>query len=580
MVPRRRAVCRLPLPIAWVCSPLAILLLAWPAIGAVAAADEPRPVWVFFIDKGFEDSHEEGSAIRAAKAHLSPRALARRAKVRGTNLTDIRDVPVCRRYIRAVLATGAHHRATSKWLNAVSVEADFEQTAEIQSFPFVREVRPLPAERWEPREGRPIEAHSKARPRYTLDYGESLCQVEPMEVPELHDQGLSGAGVLVCILDTGFLRVHDALVGVDVIAEWDFVNDDSVTANEPGDSDYQHNHGTKILSLIAGYDPGNLIGPAYGASYALAKTEDASDETPIEEDYWVEGIEWADSLGADIVSSSLCYWAWYTYEDMDGNTAVTTIAGDHAVANGIVVLNAAGNAGASSWHYIMAASDGDSVLGIGAVDTFGVITDFSSRGPSYDGRIKPDLVAVGEGNVVATPANPKNYVRESGTSCSCPLVAGVCALLLESHPEWTPMEVAEALKVTATHAASPDTLYGWGLVQAVAANAYTPTGVWETPDPVSTSSPVALSCCPNPFVETTLLTVTSADGANRSVTLDLFDVRGRRIARLAQGWPIQGRQCFPWDGRDRTGRRVSPGVYFARLEAGDHAVTCLVVRVE
>ena len=543
------------------------------------ARPEPRPVWVFFEDKGLEPGTELDAAILEAERRLSPRALRRRAKVRSGPLTDVRDAPVCRAYMQAVLATGARHRSTTGWLNAVSVEADPVQIARIEALPFVRKVQPL-AGRWrdEPSvEPAPMPKATGAS-RYLLDYGESLCQVEPMQVPELHDQGFTGAGVLVCVLDTGFWRAHDCLVGVDVAAEWDFINDDSVTANEPGDPDTQHGHGTRILSLIAGYEPGHCIGVAYGASYALAKTEDISGETPADEDRWVEAIEWADSLGADVVTSSLCYYLWYTYADMDGNTAVTTIAGDLAVANGMVVLNAAGNAGASWWHYIMPAADGDSVLGIGAVDTFGVITDFSSRGPSYDGRIKPDLVAVGEGNWVAKAFATSGYVRDSGTSCSCPLVAGVCALLLESHPDWKPMELAEALKMTATHAVSPDTLYGWGLVQAVAANAYVPTGVADGRTP-GAWAPRALTSCPNPFSNRTVLSLLVPEHAVGPAALTIFDVRGRLVRTLVGTRPSADRLEYRWDGMDRSGQEVSPGVYFARTTIRGAPVRGRLIRI-
>ncbi len=537
------------------------------------------PVWVFFTDKGLPNESAERSAIDQARSRLTERALRRRAKVRGDDVVDLRDVPVSSRYLHAVLETGASFRVASRWLNAVSVEATHAQMTEIRSLSCVRMVRPVAGGRVEPSVDRPAELGSARPSRYLLDYGESLCQVGPMQVPELHDQGLSGAGVLVCIFDTGFRTTHNALVGVDVVAQWDFIQGDSVVDNQPGDDSSQIRHGTEMLSLIGGYEPGHLIGPAFGASYALAKTEKTYEETREDEDRWVAAIEWADSLGVDIVTSSLCYWEWYTYEDMDGNTAVTTIAGDLAVANGILVLNAAGNAGASAWHYIMPASDGDSVLCIGAVDTFGVVTDFSSRGPSYDGRVKPDLVAVGDGNFVVDIWTTDDYRRENGTSCSCPLVAGVCALLLEAHPDWTPMDIAEALKMTASNAASPDSLYGWGIPQAVAANEYQPTHVAEPPGPRAQPAAAILLCRPNPSSETMVLSLLCPSLDAPPAALEIFDVRGRRVIRVHPFDSSVDSFLYRWDGVDHLGRSVPTGVYFARVEIEGRSITRTLIRL-
>jgi hypothetical protein len=211
-----------------------------------------------------------------------------------------------------------------------------------------------------------------------------------------------------------------------------------------------------------------LIGPAFGADFALAKTEIKLSETQIEEDNWVAGVEWADDLGADIVSSSLGYQDWYTYEDMDGNTALCTIAADLAVSKGIVVVNSAGNERITTWYHIIAPADGDSVIAVGAVDLQGGLASFSSAGPTFDGRIKPDVVARGVQTYCAW-ANG-GYGGASGTSLSAPLVAGVCALLLEIHPDWTPIQVREALWHTASQADDPDNLYGYGIANAAEAS--------------------------------------------------------------------------------------------------------------
>ena len=243
-----------------------------------------------------------------------------------------------------------------------------------------------------------------------------------------------------------------------------------------GDEDVSgHPHGTQVLSVIGAYKEGALIGPAYGAEYLLARTEDVASETPVEEDYWIAGVEWADTMGADIVSTSLGYNIWdegtgedYTYEDLDGNTARITIAADWAVERGITVICAAGNEGNDPWHYALFPSDGDSVIAVGAVNPDGSPATFSSRGPTADGRIKPDVAAPGVDVLIAVSA-PDSYALSRGTSYAAPLTAGVAALLLQAHPEWGPMDVREALRRSGDHALGPDNNVGWGVINAEAA---------------------------------------------------------------------------------------------------------------
>jgi hypothetical protein len=280
------------------------------------------------------------------------------------------------------------------------------------------------------------------------------------------------------MIDTGFdYKQRLVFAKMVVLAEYDFHWNDSNTANETVDPTIQHNHGTETLSVIGGFLEGNLIGPAYGATYALAKTEWVATETHIEEDHWVAGIEWLEGLGADVVSSSLAYSTFddgnnYTYEDMDGNTAVTTIAADIAAYKGVVVVNSAGNEGNSPWRYILAPADGDSVITAGAVSSSGLRVGFSSVGPTYDGRIKPDVMAMGSGVYSVDPTQTSGYIYVSGTSFSCPLIAGVCALVLEAHPELGPMDVRDAIRETADQTDFPDNFNGWGIVNAYKAIFY------------------------------------------------------------------------------------------------------------
>ena len=220
------------------------------------------------------------------------------------------------------------------------------------------------------------------------------------------------------------------------------------------------------MSLIGGYAEGRLIGAAFGATFVLAKTEDNRSETPIEEDYWVAGLEWLESMGVDVVSSSLGYNGWYEYSDMDGKTAVTTRAADIIAAKGVVVVNSMGNEADDDWYYMNAPADGNNVISVGGVNSLAEINGFSSRGPTFDGRIKPDVMAMGSSVFFARPYDVSSYQTGRGTSFSTPVVAGIAALVLQAHPCLTPFQVRDALRETASRSQSPDNDYGWGVVNA------------------------------------------------------------------------------------------------------------------
>ncbi|HEX7342767.1 MAG TPA: S8 family serine peptidase, partial [bacterium] len=447
-------------------------------------------VWVMFSDRGFESALALNRAIAQADESLLPHARQRRLKMNHPSLITEGDLPVNAAYVQAVLQIGGRYRTVSRYINALSLRVKQNHLQAIAELPFVLGIQPVA------KAGRPPEpegwgesAGQIPQPPGTdlLDYGPSFAQLSQINVIAAHDQGLSGAGVLVCLLDTGFFTDHEALIHQPVIAEWDFINNDPETQNQPGDSSSQHNHGTFTFSALGGAHEGDLYGPAYGATFIIGKTESVPFEQPIEEDWYLAGLEWADSLGADVVSTSLGYFDWYTFEDLDGNTCVTTIGVDNAVANGIVCVTAAGNERGSSWGHIIAPADADSVITVGAVNSQGQLASFSSPGPTYDGRIKPDVCARGVSTWCAAPYGSQpttNYAGVGGTSLSTPLVGGSCALLLEAHPNWTPMQVRHALRETASNAATPDNDYGWGIINVLDAINYSfsPTIILRYPE--------------------------------------------------------------------------------------------------
>ncbi len=442
------------------------------------AEDGSLTVWVFFRDKGLAGAALD-KALDEAQDSLGQRAAWRRAKMKtaGERLVDVRDLDLCAAYIDQATRTGAVLRRKSRWLNAASFQADPGQIRQLAGLDCVLRVdlvnkfsRPeIPVE---PVAARPGPADKEAADRWDIDYGGNLAAMEQFNVPQVHGLGITGQGVLIGMLDAGFHPTHEALADIPVLATYDFVNDDENVDNEEGDPADSRNHGTMTMSTAMGNKPGAHVAPAFGASAVLAKTEDVSQEVPIEEDQWVAGLEWVETYGVDIVSSSLGYLDWYDWEDMDGATAVTTIAADLAVARGMVVVNSAGNERGTSWDHIIAPADGDSVIAVGAVSSNGEYTYFSSPGPSYDGRIKPDVAALGSNNHVADPNNDTGYTYASGTSFSCPLTSGVAALILCRAPDLTPLQVREALRETASRADAPDNDYGWGLIDAYAAVTY------------------------------------------------------------------------------------------------------------
>ena len=446
-------------------------------------------VWVFFRDKGLSGS-ELDQALSEAEAQLSDRAVWRRGKVTraGDRLVDGTDIPVNGAYVERILATGATLRRTSRWLNAASFEVEREQVHRLAALDFVRKVdlvarfiRPdIPTPFVIPQTPADQFPGDKAA-AWTIDYGSNLDAMEQANVPPVHEMGITGEGVIIGMLDTGFHSTHECLIDIPVLGAYDFVNDDANVDFDEGDPSNSISHGTMTMSTATGNMPGQLVAPAFGASVVLGKTEDVSQEVPIEEDQWVAGLEWAETLGADIISSSLGYLDWYTFEDMDGETAVTTIAADLGAARGLVIINSAGNERSSSWGHIIAPSDGDSVITVGAVDSLGDVTYFSSPGPTFDGRIKPEVSALGYSNTVANPYDDVAYSTASGTSFSCPLVSGVAALVLQRAPNLTPMEVREALCMTASQAGAPDNDMGWGIVDAYAAVRYFGPGFVHTP---------------------------------------------------------------------------------------------------
>jgi len=478
--------------------------------------------------------------------------------------------PVPEESIQRVLGNGCALRMVSRYFNAVSVDfdGDPEALARVEGVDSVRPVkRFVRADPPCPEKAAERPPRRKEAGGHLLDYGYSRRQLEAMNIPALHDMGLTGAGVLIGVLDTGFdIGDTGCLKDLDVLAGRNFIT---------GGGDVSGNHhGVHVLACLAGAQEGKYYGPAFGASFLLAVTDDYMTETRADEDRWVAAVEWCDSLGADVISSSLVYNLFdsaeesYSKDEMDGGTSLVARAAEIAAGRGIVVVNSAGNEGDTPWRIITTPADAEHVIAVGAVslDKDGGLTvaDFSSRGPTADGRIKPDVAAPGENVYVPYPGTSDFFYAAKGTSLAAPLVAGLCALLLERHPEWGPAEVMSALKETATDlgAPGPDNDYGWGVPDGVKALDYAPVAAYRTEPAASRVQPFALrEPYPNPF--NAVVAIPLAVHSPSRVTVKVFDSTGRVVETLMDGVTAPGFRLLRWNGAGR-----ASGLYFVRVSAG------------
>ena len=545
------------------------------AIVSNANQNEELLVWVFFSDKG--DNAQ--NYLSKPNTVVSEKSLKRRAKVLSEDkLISTTDLPVNQNYIEQIQSLGFQLKQKTKWLNGVSGWATTSELVQFANMPFVKQLDIVYRFRKENFEEETVNDNpeelnhnlSKLQETHSLNYGQSYTQLNQITVPQVHDLGYTGAGVTICMMDAGFdLLSHQAFSSMNIIATWDFVNGDPNVQNgsDMGDG----SHGTSTLSLIGGFYEGELIGPAFGADFILAKTENTDSETPIEEDNWIAAMEWADSIGVDVTSTSLSYLDYdppypsYTWEDMDGNTARITIGADYAVSLGIFVANSASNYGFDPNHNTLGApADGDSVIAVGSVTSSGSRSDFSSVGPTVDGRIKPDLMAMGSNDYHACNWNNTCYGNGSGTSYSCPLLAGTAALLLQADPSLTPMQLATLMKNTASQSNNPDNLYGWGIINTYAAVQLIVTGVnntTETPEDY-----YILQNYPNPFNPSTKIRFAIPEKSQ--VKLALYDVLGRELAIILDEELNPGVKEVELNGSD-----LSSGIYLVRMITNNYQQT-------
>ncbi len=441
-------------------SALSVLFLL--IINSVFAQTEVYPNYyaVYFTDK-----NNCGYDINNPEEFLSPKAIERRKKF-DIPITE-QDLPVTQKYVDSLKSLGFKIIEVSKWLNcAIVTDTDSLALQNLKTLSFVSpKPAPLPKNyTYKKLKRKKVKIKKILEDKY--DYGQAENQVKMLDINQLHSMGFDGKGVTIAILDAGFwnadkISFFDSLWATHRILGWyDFVDQDTSLFNTG-------EHGTMVLSTIAAYKNGEYVGTAPQASFYLFRTENEFSEYPIEEYNYVCAAEKADSLGVDLIHSSLGYTDFddnkmsYSYKDINGNTAISTIGADIAASKGIIVTVSAGNEGDNKWRYISAPADADSVLSVGAVDPNGRYAYFSSVGPTYDGRIKPDVMAEGLSVMVV---GRKDYVKFSaGTSFSGPIMAGCMACLRQAFPNNTNIELMNAVRQTASYAKKPNNFYGYGI---------------------------------------------------------------------------------------------------------------------
>jgi hypothetical protein len=541
----------------------------------------------YFIE--FTDKNNSPYSIENPQEFLSQRALERRERY---NIAiDEYDLPVNQQYLEGVAAVGVQLINPTKWLNGVTIYTNDPSRLDLIAYlPYVKSIRKnvvksenktFPEIYDQFSLNKPFgmnEVLEELKSGYkagssvnSLNYGEGFNQIDMIGGIALHDAGYMGQGMVIAVLDGGFyatdgMDAFDSLyLNNRILGTRDFVGG--------GTNVYQGStHGTAVLSTMGANLPGQLVGTAPEASYWLFRTEDTGTEYTIEEYNWASGAEYADSVGADVINSSLSYKTFdeplydHTYAEMDGNTAPSTIAADMAASRGMVIVNSAGNDGGSStWPYVGAPADGDSVFSIGAVDADGQYVYFSSIGPTADGRLKPNFMAQGANTVVASTNG--GTATSSGTSFSSPISAGITACLWQANPTMNNMEILNSIQLSGSMASNPDNQMGYGIPDFGLANlilsGFNTDLVSETND---------IDIYPNPFYDELKIVYNSAD--TQQISIEILDISGKLVYSKQNIKRNSGLNYFKITNLEDLHR----GVYFLKISSDVMIVSEKIVK--
>ena len=480
--------------------------------------------WVYLKDKPSSVTY-----LATPLTMLSQRALDRRT--RQSIALDSKDVPVEATYYSQIKsATGITVLAKSKWLNAIHVQGTQTNIKNLKiTFSFVDEIEfannSLNAK------GKVMQRSSDTKKKNkfaeistTFNYGNATNQIEMLKGDYLHQQGFTGDGMYIAVIDAGFPNVNTLAAfkrlrdNNQILGGYDFVN--RSTNFYAG-----HNHGTNVLSDIGGYIDGQFVGTAPDASFYLFRTEDAANEVPLEESLWVEAAERADSLGVDVINTSLGYTTFdnanynYSYADMDGKTTFISRGAEIGASRGMILVNAAGNEGNDPWKYMGAPADATSVFTVGAVNATETIASFSSFGPTSDNRVKPDVLAHGQSVYVINHISG-SPITSNGTSFSSPIMTGVVACFWQAFPNLTNAQIMQRIRESADRYSNPHEQYGYGVPDfetafAAVLNIDKQNFIDE------------ISVYPNPMNATFTLKVNTNDLSKLSI--QIFNVIGKKV---------------------------------------------------
>ena len=557
---------------------LAGCVLLWLGSAPLAApAQDVEKTWIFLTDK----LDATGKATQVEPGYVSLKAMERRAR-RGSAAVPGHDAPISQVYLEALAQEGIRVQRQSRWLNAVTAYLTAEQRQAVRQLPFVLKIQRVAKLTTDAQQAAPMST-VVARPlSRLLDCGSSCYQLQLVNAEKPIDDGYIGTGIVVGFVDTRF-DYNDVQLGHPAtrhLADAERVKYRNFTSDDPGVGTQQDVsfHGLRTTAVTFGNHSGELIGPCYGADTAyVAHTEWGPLERNVEEDNFVEAVEWMESSGVDVINSSLGYTTFddgensYTTSDMDGDTGITTIAYDLAAEKGVIPVSSAGNSGTRSWRIISTPADGDSVIAVGAVDPDSSTTSFSSRGPTADGRTKPDVTA--QGRNVYTASSLGGYSYSNGTSFSGPMVTGVVCQILQANKDLNPKEVWEVLTSTANQSASPDNDKGWGIIDADAAiseakDRRTAVDLPDLPSTFTVQPPY-----PNPFTDAAHFELALSESIS-DLQIIVYNILGQRV-------------LAPFDGPLSAGTHtvsihaggLAPGLYTYVVRGANEVQTGLMVHV-
>ena len=499
----------------------------------------------------FKDKNNTPFSIQQPQAFLSTKALKRRSHSSVAVTSD--DLPVTPSYITQVRATGAQAFYTSRWMNALLVEASDAQIASISALPFVSKTEMVAP-------GKKLLGGRSAQGNQVTATSSEVTsqQLQMLGLDKMHNDGFYGEGITISILDDGFIGVSSALAFQGVNASGQIKMTQDFVSNS-GNVYQFDGHGTEVFSIIGAQLQGTFTGGAYHANYLLFVTEDVSSEYRIEEYNWLFAAEKADSAGTDIIQSSLGYNLFddpnmdYAIAQLDGKTAIVSRAASMARDRAIVVVVSAGNEGQNGWHYVTPPADADGILATGAVTSTGLKAGFSSFGPTADGRIKPDVVAMGQSTAVILPGGTTG--TGNGTSLASPLVTSLVAGLLQAYPTLKPSDLIQAIKLSADQSGAPNNAFGFGLPNYVAVKNYLESitltqDVMLYPNPAETTMRLAFNKLPE-----------------GPVNLSFYDAQGRLL--------LNSNMTLTWSGNplDISLSNLGAGMYFLKVNTSVTVIT-------